>query len=161
MSAKGRWALLVLSIVIGMSSVATMSSQTTRARDAAPLQTLGVPGASNTTPSLFSVGQTAVVVWTAASEGKSNIYLAVSTDGGAKFSAPTRVNDQDGDAGATPEQPPRVVISGSKTAPTITVVWAKRDPGPAADPPRHHADVTIDRWWSDVFAGTIHARPGI
>ena len=130
MSARGRRVLIILWAAIGMSAVATMRGQSARAPDAAPLQTLGVPGASNTTPSLFAMGQTAVVVWTGTKDSKSNIYIAVSNDGGTTFSAPTRVNDQDGDAGATNEQPPRVVISGSRATPTITVVWSKRDPGP-------------------------------
>ena len=130
MSAKGYLASLALSSAVAISFVATTNGQSTRVRDAAAPLFLGVAGASNTTPSLFSVGQTVVVVWTAATEGKSNIYLAVSNDGGAKFSAPVRVNDQDGDAGATPEQPPRVVISGSGTARNFTVLWSKRDTGP-------------------------------
>jgi len=113
-----------------MSFVATPSGQSARVAGAAPPQTLGVPGASNTTPSLFALGRTALVVWTAAREGKSNIYLAVSRDGGVKFSAPVRVNDREGDAGATPEQPPRVVISGTGSDATITVMWSKRDTGP-------------------------------
>ena len=129
MNVKSGRALVALWIAIAINSVA-MNGQSTRAGDSAPPQTLGALGASNSTPSLFAVGQTAVVVWTAAKDGMSNVYLAVSSDGGVKFSAPTRVNDQDGDAGATNEQPPRVVISGSRTAPTITVIWSKRDPGP-------------------------------
>src|SRR5215203_1031914 len=123
-------ASLVVWAAISMSFVATPSGQSARVAGAAPPQTLGVPGASNTTPSLFALGRTALVVWTAAREGKSNIYLAVSRDGGVKFSAPVRVNDREGDAGATPEQPPRVVISGTGSDATITVMWSKRDTGP-------------------------------
>src|SRR5205085_12094810 len=93
------------------------------------LQTIGVPGASNSTPSLAAAGQTVAAVWTAAKDGRSNVYVAMSGDGGATFSAPMRVNDQDGDAGATNEQPPRVVITGSGRPRTVTVLWSKRDAG--------------------------------
>jgi len=68
--------------------------------------------------------------WTATTNGATNVYVAMSSDGGATFSTPRRVNDQDGDAGATNEQPPRAVITGSAAALSVTVVWSKRDPGP-------------------------------
>jgi hypothetical protein len=93
-------------------------------------QTLAVPGAANATPSLAASGRAVAAVWTATKDGLANVYLATSTDGGVTFSSPRRVNDQEGDAGATNEQPPRVVISGSGTAQTFTVIWSKRDTGP-------------------------------
>ena len=92
-------------------------------------QTLAVLGATNSTPSLSASGRTVAAVWTATKDGTANVYLATSTDGGATFSTPRRVNDQEGDAGATNEQPPRVVLSGSG-AQTFTVMWSKRDTGP-------------------------------
>jgi hypothetical protein len=69
-------------------------------------------------------------LWTATKEGSTNLYLAISSDGGATFSPPRRVNDIDGDAGATNEQPPRIVFSGLSGTRTMTVVWSKRDLGP-------------------------------
>ena len=84
-------------------------------------QTLAVPGASNSTPSLTALGRTVAAIWTATKEESTNLYLAISNDGGATFSPPRRVNDIDGDAGATNEQPPRVVFSGSSAARTLTV----------------------------------------
>ena len=93
-------------------------------------QTLAVAGAVNATPSLAASGRSVAAVWTATKEGKTNVYIALSSDSGVTFSAPRRVNDRDGDAGATNEQPPRAVISGSGTNATVTVVWSKRDPGP-------------------------------
>ena len=93
-------------------------------------QTLAVPGTANSTPSLAAVGRSVAAVWTATANGTANLYFAISSDGGATFSPPRRVNDQDGDAGATNEQPPRVVISGSGGAQTFTVMWSKRDLGP-------------------------------
>lgn len=91
--------------------------------------TLAVPDATNTTPSLAIAERTVAAVWTATRDGRSNLYLAISRNGGASFDSPVRVNDVDGEAGATNEQPPRVVLSGPAGR-TVTVVWAKRDTGP-------------------------------
>jgi hypothetical protein len=88
---------------------------------------LGLPEAVNATPSLAVAGRTVAAVWTTSKDGAGNVYLAMSRDSGATFSAPRRVNDQEGDASANNEQPPRVALSGSASAPTITVVWSKRN----------------------------------
>ena len=99
-------------------------------RDAQSAATLSVSGFSSSTPSLAAAGRTVAAVWTAAKDGVANAYLSVSHDGGMTFSSPSRVNDQEGDAGATNEQPPRVVISGTANARVFTVLWSKRDTGP-------------------------------
>ncbi len=93
--------------------------------------TLGVSGATNGTPSLSVLGRTVAVVWTTTKDGAANVHVAMSGDGGATFSEPRRVNDQDGDASANNEQPPRVVMSGSAaSARNVTVFWSKRNEGP-------------------------------
>jgi len=130
MGTKNRSVLMMLGIALALHATASIRGQSTPAPPSAPLQTLGVAGAVNSTPSMAAAGRTAAAVWTAARGGSTDLYLAVSNDGGATFSAPRRVNDRDGDAGATNEQPPRVVISGSGNSRTLTVVWSKRDPGP-------------------------------
>lgn len=96
----------------------------------APAVILGVPGHANATPSLAVSGRTVAAVWTASKDGVSNVYLAMSTDGGATFSDPRRVNDRPGDASANNEQPPRVVMSGTGAARVLTVMWSKRNEGP-------------------------------
>ena len=88
--------------------------------------TLGVPGLVNAQPSLAVLGRTVVAVWAAGKGSVVNVYAATSGDGGATFSEPRRVNDQDGDVSANNEQPPRVVISGSGAARAFTVIWSKR-----------------------------------
>src|SRR4029077_9354733 len=75
---------------------------------------------------LAVLGRTVVAVWAAAKGSIVNVYAATSSDGGATFSEPRRVNDQEGDVSANNEQPPRVAISGSGTTQTITVIWSKR-----------------------------------
>jgi hypothetical protein len=122
-------ALVTIGIAIALSTNTVMRGQSTSEVRSAQVQTLGLPGASNSTPSLAAAGQAVAAVWTAMKDGRSNVYVAMSGDGGATFSAPTRVNDQDGDAGATSEQPPRIVMTGSGRARTVTVLWSKRDAG--------------------------------
>jgi len=91
---------------------------------------LGVPGAANASPSLAALDRMVVATWTAAKDGATNVYVATSSDSGATFSEPRRVNDQDGDATANAEQPPRATISGPPNARVITVIWSKRNEGP-------------------------------
>ena len=122
MNSRGRRVAIAIAICAVLSSGGTAQSTDPK--------TLAVADAVNATPSLTVSGRLVAAVWTATKDGSANLYIATSTDGGATFSSPRRVNDQDGDAGATNEQPPRVVISGSGTAQTITVIWSKRDTGP-------------------------------
>lgn len=95
-----------------------------------PPVTLGVPGHANATPSLTVNGRTVVAVWTAAKDGIADVYIAISSDSGATFAEPRRVNDQPGDASANNEQPPRAVIAGTGASRVLTVVWSKRNEGP-------------------------------
>jgi len=128
MGRNNRGISIALAITVGLNVAGVVAGQSTPVP--ASLATLAVPGASNATPSLTAAGRTVAAAWIATKDASSNLYLAISNDGGATFSAPRRVNDVDGDAGATPEQPPRVVLSGSSGARTLTVVWSKRDTGP-------------------------------
>lgn len=142
--------------------------------------TLGVAGAVNATPATAVAGRTVAAVWTVTKGGVTNVYLATSADGGATFSAPTRVNDQDGDVSANNEQPPRVAIAGSGSARAITVFWSKRNEGPQKtrrdairmarstdggrtfSPARfaHAADLSGARGWESLAVGSggqVHA----
>lgn len=126
---RNKW-LTGIAFTVAAASLAaeTMRSQSPGGPAFAP-QTLAVPGTSNSTPSLTASGRTVAALWTATKEGNTNLYLAISNDGGTTFGTPRRVNDIDGDAGATNEQPPRLTFSGPGLR-TLTVVWSKRDPGP-------------------------------
>src|SRR5688572_6880623 len=130
MSTKSRSALIILGMALGLDATDIVSGQSAPAFRLSAMQTLAAPGASNSTPSLAADGRTVAAIWTATKDGSTNLYLAISHDGGSTFAAPRRVNDIDGDAGATNEQPPRVVFSGSSAARTMTVLWSKRDLGP-------------------------------
>ncbi len=84
---------------------------------------LGIPGRTNSAPSLAAWGKTVAIAWTASTDTQSDIYLAVSTDSGATFGSPVRVNDLEGDARASGEQPARVVVGSGNV---MHVVWPSR-----------------------------------
>lgn len=95
---------------------------------------LAIPDRANATPSIAADGDVVVVAWSAATpSGTTDVYAAISHDEGHTFSAPARVNDVDGDARVTGEQPPRVTLERTSTGqPSITVVWTgKGDRGTA------------------------------
>jgi len=86
---------------------------------------LSVAGRSNAAASVAAFGQTVAAVWTASTDDTPDIYLSVSTDEGATFGAPVRVNDIDGDGRASGEQAARVVVGAGNA---IHVAWpARRD----------------------------------
>ena len=88
---------------------------------ASPPVRLAITDAVNAGVSLAANGSTVVAVWAAITDGRANIYAAVSRDGAATFEAPVRVNDRDGDARFSGEQAPRVAIGKD-----IAVVWPSR-----------------------------------
>ena len=55
------------------------------------------------------------IAWGASTPaGATDVYAAVSRDGGRTFGPPVRVNDVDGEARLNGEQPPRVALRGSR-----------------------------------------------
>lgn len=89
---------------------------------------LGVPGRANQHVSMAADGAFVVAAWAASDEaGVTDIYAATSTNEGAGFSAPVRVNAEAGDARANGEQPPRVTLMHRDGAPPeIVVFWLAR-----------------------------------
>jgi hypothetical protein len=89
--------------------------------------TLGVAGRSNEHATIASSGAFVALTWAATRDATTDIYVAVSRDGGVSFSAPARVNHVEGQARVNGEQPPRVAlvprVSGT---PEIHVVWTNR-----------------------------------
>ena len=148
--------LIALWAAIAVISI-TINGQS-RGEQARNLQTLAVSGASNSTPSLAAEGRTVAAVWTATKDSSTNVYFASSNDGGTIFSPPTQVNDQDGDAGATNEQPPRVTISRSGTARTLHGCVVQARSRSARHTPGHHSDGAIDRRWPHFFTGAVYTR---
>ena len=89
---------------------------------------LSVSGRASANPSIAARGNFVVVTWSAATMNAMDIYAAVSRDGGHKFSAPTRVNAEPGDARVGSENPPRValVAHANRNIPDIVVVWTTK-----------------------------------
>lgn len=82
---------------------------------------LGAADADNTGVSLASNGHRVVAAWAATRDGRTDIYAATSEDDGVTFGNATRVNDIEGDARVSGEQPPRVALGRE-----VVVVWASR-----------------------------------
>ena len=83
------------------------------ALSAADTTTLAVPNRANSTPWVAATGPFVAVTWGAAANGKGDVFLAVSRDGGRTFSTPVRVNSVEGDARISGEIAPRVARDGA------------------------------------------------
>jgi hypothetical protein len=92
------------------------------------VQTVGVPGLANAHVSAAGDGPWVALAWSASSEAMgTNVYVAVSRDAGSTFSDPVRVNDEERQASANGEQPPRIVVVRAQgSVPSIVVVWTAR-----------------------------------
>ena len=89
---------------------------------------LDIPGRSDATPWVAARGAFVAVAWGATNSGKTDVFAAVSRDGGATFAAPVRVNTVEGEARLGGELPPRVAIVNRRGAsqPEVVVVWTAR-----------------------------------
>jgi len=132
---------------------------------------LGIPGRSNAQVTLAADGPRVAAAWAATGATGTNVFVAVSDDGGRTFGRPVSVNNVEGDATANGEQPPRVVIKGN----AVSVIWVSKRDGATGIRTAASADggatfgatrtisppgVTGARGWeSAAFAedGTLHA----
>ena len=78
---------------------------------------LDVPGRSDSTPWIAARGSFVAVAWGASAAGKTDVFLAVSRDGGATFGSPVQVNTVKAltvsrDGGRTFSTPARVSEDG-------------------------------------------------
>jgi hypothetical protein len=89
---------------------------------------LGVKGRVNATPAIAADGLFVAVAWGGAQpSGATDVFAAVSRDGGHAFGAPVRVNDVEGDARLNGEQPPQVaLVRRSAREPAIVIVWTTK-----------------------------------
>lgn len=99
-------------------------------RAASPSDTalLDVPDRVDATPSIAAAGSLVAVAWGAMGGGKSDVYVAVSKDGGSTFGQPVRVNQVLGEGRLGGEMPPRIaLLSKSRSAtPDMVVLWTAR-----------------------------------
>ena len=92
---------------------------------APPLTSIAVPHRAAANVSIAAQGDLLAVAFSAtADSGASDIYAAVSRNGGRTFGAPVRVNDVAGDARVNGEQPPRISLRDSR----ISIVWTSKGP---------------------------------
>jgi hypothetical protein len=97
-----------------------------------PATTVGVPDRVNEYASVASEGAWVALAWAASSDATgTNVYAAVSRDGGASFGTPVRVNAVEKQASVNGEQPPRIAfIPGDRVrgsgSPAIVVVWTAK-----------------------------------
>ena len=120
-----------------------------------------VPGRANVHPSVATDGDVAVVAWSARGSGGTDIYAAVSSDAGATFGLPVRVNTMAGAAVASAERPPRVAIASAGGARTIGVLWIAAAAAPAG--PRMLLSRSSDggRTFAAPIAVSAAQAPGI
>ena len=119
---------IVLAFVLGCASmVASPAAQTAGQFSAS--KTLAVADRTNANVSLAVNGTVVAAVWAASQQsGSTDIYTAVSRDGGSTFGQPVRVNAKPGDAHVSGEQPPRVALrSRPSQLPEILVVWTSKN----------------------------------
>ncbi len=92
---------------------------------------IGVKDRANAFASIAADGTFAAIAWGAAEDGASDIYTAVSRDGGRSFGSPVRASQPGSPANVSGEQPPRVaLVHRAKQDPSIVVVWTtKTDTG--------------------------------
>ena len=92
---------------------------------------LDVPDRADANPWVAAAGSFVAVAWGARSSGKTDVFLAVSRDGGSTFGPPVQVNAIAGEARLGGELPPRIALVSSCNdwiSPEIVVLWtAHRD----------------------------------
>jgi hypothetical protein len=122
---------LSLAAIRPTASILTAQAPNAAAAAAAPAVALAVPGHANAHPSIAADGDLSVVTWSARANGATDVYAAVSTDGGSTFGRPVRVNTAAGGAVTSAERPPRVAIATAGGSRTIGVLWIGAGTAPA------------------------------
>ena len=137
---------------------------------------LDVPGRTDATPSIAASGSFVAVAWGATDAGKTDVFAAVSRDGGTTFGPAVQVNATPGEARLGGELPPRVALAtgAGRATPEIVIAWTARGDNTAikvarsADGGRTFAelanlpssDAPGDRGWPAIALddrGAIHA----
>ena len=118
---------------------------------------LGVTGRRNATPTIAADGRFVAVAWGGAqASGATDVFAAVSRDGGRAFGAPVRVNNIDGDARAERRA---AAARRARAARRPRACHRRRvdDEGLERD---DAAAVAVGRWRAVVFGGRPRARHG-
>ena len=117
---------IALLIAASLSAMAVAGPPVAAVRSEEP--TIGVPGRSSQTPWAAAGGEFVVVAFGAeTAQGKADVFVAVSRDGGARFSEPVRVNAAEGEARLGGELPPRVgLVARGRGEPEIVVAYGAK-----------------------------------
>jgi hypothetical protein len=118
---------LLTTTAIAITAVIAVAAQTpSKTADV----TLAVGGRTNVTPWIAGRANFVAVAWGASQQGRGDIFVAVSRDGGRRFDSPVQVNAIAGEARISGEIAPRVALANGRDAatPEIIVLWnAKQD----------------------------------
>ena len=89
---------------------------------------IAVPGRSNAYPSVTADGSHVGLAWGATTaDGATDVYTAMSRDGGRSFAAPVRVSAMP--ANLSGEQPPAIaLVPRAGQEPSVVVVWTTKSP---------------------------------
>jgi hypothetical protein len=114
--------------VVATFAAAATIALVLRAGPSANTPSLMVKGRSNTTPWVAAAGPFVAVAWGASTDGKTDVFVAVSRDAGRSFGSPVQVNTVPGEVRLGGEMAPRVALApgGASGDPEIAVLWTAR-----------------------------------
>ncbi len=121
--------LLIVAAVLAVLQLAGGSAPAREADATSHEMTFAVPGRSNATPSIAADGRFIALAWGATTaDGKADVFIATSRNGGLTFGSPVQVNTQAGEARLNGEMPPHVAIhkTASYGGPDVVVLWTAR-----------------------------------
>jgi hypothetical protein len=163
-------------LVLVLAGAASILASTGQDGSAPAAVLLGVDGRTNASPSIEALGSFVAVAWGAGTrETGSDVFVAVSRDGGSRFDPPVRVNETAGEGRLGGELPPRLSLRRVRGLPhpEITVLWTargaattiklarSRDGGKSFGPEQAlSTDAPGDRGWPALAAdgaGNAHA----
>jgi len=87
---------------------------------------VAVEGRTNANVSIDARRDLVALAWAATRAGATDVYAAISRDGGRTFAPPTRVNDVPGAANVGGEQPPRIAIVEHDGPSWFDVMWTAK-----------------------------------
>lgn len=120
---------LLLVVIAGVFAAAGIGTRGETSSSTEHTITLAVAGRANATPSIVADGRFVAVAWGATSaDGKADVFVATSRNGGLTFGSPVQVNADAGEARLGGELPPRVAIfkTASYGGPDVAVLWTAR-----------------------------------
>lgn len=123
------------------------------------LTLLTVAGRASATPSIAAAGQIVAIAWGATgADDRTDVFAAVSRDGGVKFSDPVRVNAVTGEARLSGEMPPRIAVRRVQASEVeIVVAWTARADSAAIKVARSR---DLGRSFSAPLVLQEHPQPG-